>query len=107
VTDDGDNFVSDSRLDNDEQLAFYPRLRTVINRLSRYRGVLWVEPGRGPRARATLSRRDLPARRRRGRSWLRDARTRDESVTRAAPLRRRDRAAGARIASGASVGRAR
>jgi len=51
VADNGDNFVSDSRLDNDEQLAFYPRLRTVLNRLGRYRGVLWVEPGPGPRSR--------------------------------------------------------
>jgi CheY-like chemotaxis protein len=51
VADNGDNFVSDSRLDGDEQLAFYPRLRTVINRLARYRGVLWVEPGSGPSSR--------------------------------------------------------
>lgn len=51
VVDDGNNLVSDSRLDHDEQLAFYPGLRAVINRLGRHRCALWVEPGEGPRAR--------------------------------------------------------
>jgi len=51
VVDDGNNLVSDSRLDHDEQLAFYPSLRAVISRLGRHRCALWVEPGEGPRAR--------------------------------------------------------
>jgi CheY-like chemotaxis protein len=51
VVDDGNNFVSDSRLDHDEQLAFYPGLRAVVSRLGRHRCALWVEPGEGPRAR--------------------------------------------------------
>lgn len=48
LRDDGDNFISDSPLDSDDSLAFYPGLRNVINLIGRHRGVLWVESGEGP-----------------------------------------------------------
>lgn len=51
LRDDGGNFNSDSPLDHEDQLAFYPGLRGVINMIARHRGVLWVEPrstGDGP-----------------------------------------------------------
>lgn len=44
LSDDGDNFISDSRLDHEDQLAFYPGLKEVRKILARYNGVLWVEP---------------------------------------------------------------
>jgi CheY-like chemotaxis protein len=44
VSDTGDNFITDSQLDHEDQLAFYPGLRTVRKHLSRHHGVLWVEP---------------------------------------------------------------
>jgi len=44
VTDNGNNFISDSQLDHEEQLAFYPGLKDVRKMLSRHHGVLWVEP---------------------------------------------------------------
>jgi CheY-like chemotaxis protein len=44
LSDDGDNFITDSQLDHEDQLAFYPGLRTARKLLSRYNGVLWVEP---------------------------------------------------------------
>jgi len=51
LSDDGDNFISDSRLDHEDQLAFYPSLLQVVRTLSRLHSVLWVEPGDGRRAR--------------------------------------------------------
>jgi len=51
VSDDGDNFISDSQLDHEDQLAFYPGLKNVRRMLSEHKGVLWVEPGNGRRAR--------------------------------------------------------
>jgi len=44
LTDNGDNFISDSQLDHEDQLAFYPGLKRVRKMLARYHGVLWVEP---------------------------------------------------------------
>ncbi len=44
LSDDGDNFITDSQLDHEDQLAFYPGLRTVRRLLTRHNGVLWVEP---------------------------------------------------------------
>jgi CheY-like chemotaxis protein len=45
VRDNGGNFISDSPLDHEDQLAFYRGLRDVINLIARHRSVLWVEPG--------------------------------------------------------------
>ena len=42
--DNGDNFVTDSRLDRDEYLAFYPGLRKVRKVLEDLQSLLWVEP---------------------------------------------------------------
>jgi CheY-like chemotaxis protein len=42
--DDGDNFITDSRLDRDECLAFYPGLRKVRRVLEELQSLLWVEP---------------------------------------------------------------
>lgn len=42
--DNGDNFMTDSRLDRDECLAFYPGLRKVRNELVDLQSLLWVEP---------------------------------------------------------------
>jgi CheY-like chemotaxis protein len=61
LNDDGGNFISDSPLDHEDQLAFYPGLRSVINLIARHRAVLWVEPpadGKGPRCRFEFT---LPA----------------------------------------------
>ncbi len=44
ITDNGNNFISDSQLDHEDQLAFYPGLKSVRKLLGRYNGVLWVEP---------------------------------------------------------------
>jgi two-component system OmpR family response regulator len=44
VTDNGNNFITDSQLDHEDQLAFYPGLKDVRKMLSRNHGVLWVEP---------------------------------------------------------------
>ena len=44
LSDNGNNFISDSRLDHEDQLAFYPALREARKMLGRYHGVLWVEP---------------------------------------------------------------
>ena len=43
LTDNGNNFISDSQLDHEDQLAFYPGLKDVRKLLARYHGVLWVE----------------------------------------------------------------
>ncbi len=42
--DNGDNFMTDSRLDRDECLAFYPGLRKVRKELVDLQSLLWVEP---------------------------------------------------------------
>lgn len=44
ITDNGNNFISDSQLDHEDQLAFYPGLKSVRKMLGRHNGVLWVEP---------------------------------------------------------------
>lgn len=44
LSDNGNNFISDSRLDHEDQLAFYPALREARKMLGKYHGVLWVEP---------------------------------------------------------------
>jgi len=44
VTDNGNNFITDSQLDHEDQLAFYPGLKDVRKILSRHHGALWVEP---------------------------------------------------------------
>ncbi len=44
MRDNGSNFISDSQLDPDEYLAFYPRLKETCKVLSELRSLLWVEP---------------------------------------------------------------
>jgi CheY-like chemotaxis protein len=51
VVDNGNNLISDSQLDHEDQLAFYPGLKDVRKMLSRHHGVLWVEPSAGREAR--------------------------------------------------------
>jgi len=51
VRDNGDTFLSDSRLDHEDQLAFYPGLRHVVRTLKEHHGTLAVEPGGGKEAR--------------------------------------------------------
>jgi CheY-like chemotaxis protein len=51
VRDNGENFLSDSRLDHEDQLAFYPGLRHVMRTLKEHHGTLSVEPGGGKEAR--------------------------------------------------------
>jgi len=58
VQDNGENFLSDSRLDHEDQLAFYPGLRHVMRVLKEHHGTLAVEPGGGRQARFEFS---LPA----------------------------------------------
>lgn len=58
VADNGENFLSDSRLDHEDQLAFYPGLRHVVRTLKEHHGTLVVEPGGGRQARFEFS---LPA----------------------------------------------
>jgi CheY-like chemotaxis protein len=58
VSDNGENFLSDSRLDHEDQLAFYPGLRHVVRTLKEHHGTLAVEPGAGRKARFEFS---LPA----------------------------------------------
>jgi CheY-like chemotaxis protein len=45
--DDGNNLISDSRLDHDDYLAFYPGQKQVMHALSECRGILSVEPQDG------------------------------------------------------------
>jgi CheY-like chemotaxis protein len=42
--DNGNNFITDSQVDHEDQLAFYPGLKDVRKILSRHHGALWVEP---------------------------------------------------------------
>jgi len=58
VRDNGDTFLSDSRLDHEDQLAFYPGLRHVVRVLREHRGTLAVEPNGGAAARFEFT---LPA----------------------------------------------
>ncbi len=58
VRDNGETFLSDSRLDHEDQLAFYPGLRYVVRTLKEHHGTLSVEPGGGREARFEFS---LPA----------------------------------------------
>ncbi|MCI0451157.1 MAG: response regulator [Candidatus Latescibacteria bacterium] len=51
LRDNGENFLSDSRLDHEDQLAFYPGLRHVTRTLKEHHGTLSVEPGGGKEAR--------------------------------------------------------
>jgi CheY-like chemotaxis protein len=51
VRDNGENFFSDSKLDHEDQLAFYPGLRHVVRTLREHRGTLVVEPNGGREAR--------------------------------------------------------
>lgn len=44
ITDNGNNFISDSQLDHEDQLAFYPGLKSARKMLGVHDGVLWVEP---------------------------------------------------------------
>ncbi|MFQ5511050.1 MAG: response regulator [Candidatus Krumholzibacteriia bacterium] len=44
MRDNGSNFISDSQLDPDEYLAFYPGLKETCKVLSELRSLLWVEP---------------------------------------------------------------
>jgi CheY-like chemotaxis protein len=55
VKDNGENFLSDSRLDHEDQLAFYPGLRHVVRTLKEHHGTLAVEPGGGKDARFEFS----------------------------------------------------
>jgi CheY-like chemotaxis protein len=49
--DNGENFLSDSKLDHDDQVAFYPGLRHVVRTLREHHGTLAVEPNGGRQAR--------------------------------------------------------
>jgi len=51
LRDNGENFLSDSKLDHDDQVAFYPGLRHVIRTLREHHGTLAVEPNGGRLAR--------------------------------------------------------
>lgn len=55
VRDNGENFLSDSRLDHEDQLAFYPGLRHVVRTIKEHHGTLAVEPGGGKEARFTFT----------------------------------------------------
>jgi len=51
LRDNGENFLSDSKLDHDDQVAFYPGLRHVVRTLREHHGILAVEPNGGRDAR--------------------------------------------------------
>jgi len=51
VRDNGENFLSDSKLDHDDQVAFYPGLRHVMRTLREHHGTLLVEPNGGRQTR--------------------------------------------------------
>ncbi|MDH3216584.1 MAG: response regulator [Candidatus Krumholzibacteria bacterium] len=44
LRDNGNNFITDSPLDPDEYMAFYPGLRETCRVLSKLHSLLWVEP---------------------------------------------------------------
>lgn len=58
VRDNGENFLSDSKLDHDDQVAFYPGLRHVVRTLREHHGILSVEPNGGHETRFEFT---LPA----------------------------------------------
>jgi twitching motility two-component system response regulator PilH len=51
LRDNGENFLSDSKLDHDDQVAFYPGLRHVVRTLREHHGMLAVEPNGGRQTR--------------------------------------------------------
>jgi len=51
VSDNANNFVSDSQFDREDQLAFYPSLKNVIHIVGENHGLLWVEPDNGQESR--------------------------------------------------------
>jgi len=51
LRDNGENFLSDSKLDHDDQVAFYPGLRHVMRTLREHHGMLAVEPNGGRQTR--------------------------------------------------------
>jgi CheY-like chemotaxis protein len=58
LRDNGENFLSDSKLDHDDQVAFYPGLRHVVRTLREHHGILSVEPDGGHKTRFEFT---LPA----------------------------------------------
>jgi CheY-like chemotaxis protein len=58
LRDNGENFLSDSKLDHDDQVAFYPGLRHVVRTLREHHGTLAVEPNGGRQTRFEFT---LPA----------------------------------------------
>jgi CheY-like chemotaxis protein len=58
LRDNGENFLSDSKLDHDDQMAFYPGLRHVVRTLRDHHGMLSVEPNGGHQTRFEFT---LPA----------------------------------------------
>lgn len=55
LSDNGGNFISDSRLDHEDQLAFYPGLKEVRKELKKFHSVLGVEPNGGHEVRFEFS----------------------------------------------------
>ncbi|HEX6791550.1 MAG TPA: response regulator, partial [Candidatus Krumholzibacteria bacterium] len=51
LRDNGENFLSDSKLDHEDQVAFYPGLRHVSRVLREHHGMLSVEPDGGHKTR--------------------------------------------------------
>ncbi len=51
VADNGPNFLCDSKIDNDDTVAFYPGLLNIRSLLDTHGGLLWVEPAMGKTAR--------------------------------------------------------
>jgi CheY-like chemotaxis protein len=51
LRDNGENFLSDSKLDHDDQVAFYPGLRHIVRTLREHHGTLAVEPNGGRQTR--------------------------------------------------------
>ncbi|MCZ6765626.1 MAG: hypothetical protein O7D32_01705, partial [bacterium] len=55
IRDNGSNFLTDSRVDPDEYLAFYPGLIEGRKHIDALHGLLWVEPGENQRSRFAFS----------------------------------------------------
>lgn len=55
LSDNGDNFITDSPLDPDEYVAFYPGLRETCRILSELHSLLWVEPDENHETRFAFS----------------------------------------------------
>ena len=58
LRDNGETFLSDSKLDHEDQVAFYPGLRHVVRTLREHHGILSVEPDGGHKTRFEFT---LPA----------------------------------------------